>query len=185
MESWKADRATLGVIALLSGLAACSRGDTPLAPETGNGTTELVSVIPAGGSTDADPNGPVTVEFSHPMHSGMEAYADLHEGDVSGRTVEGTWTWSDDYTTLTFTPAQPLRLATTYVIHLGGGMMDADDRPVDFQQYGPGLGGEWATSGMMNGGEPGGMMNGGDHMGEGWQDDHGSYGMIFTFSTAA
>ena len=182
MDLRRLNRAPVVIPALVLGLAACSGGDTPLSPDGGGNATELVSVVPAGGSTNVDPNGPVTVEFDHPMHTGMETYADLHEGDINGPTVKGTWVWSGDYTTLTFTPMQPLKPATTYVIHLGGGMMDAENDPVDFEHYGPGMGGEWATGDMMSSGS-GGMMNGG-HMGDGWQDDDGTYGMTFTFSTS-
>jgi len=31
----------------------------------------------------------------------------------------------------------------------------------------------------------GGMMDGGPHMGEGWEHSNGSFGMVFSFTTAA
>ncbi len=59
-------------------------------------------------------------------------------------------------------------------------MRDASGRPID---YGPCLsqyGGQWATSGMMDGG----MMGDGSMMGPGWRAANGTYGMVFTFTTA-
>jgi hypothetical protein len=119
------------------------------------------------------------VIFSHAMRSGMEQYAALHQDDVRGPVVAGTWMWSTDRTVLTFTPAQPLRAQTHYSLHLGGGMRDTDGGFVD---YGPCVGqygGQWATQGMMGGG-----MMGGNMMGEGWRHPNGSYGMVFTFTTS-
>ncbi len=69
-----------------------------------------------------------------------------------------------------------------YTVHLGGGMTDFQNGPVDFDTYGPHMGGDWATDDMMMGG---GMMGGsGPHMGEGWQHSNGSFGMVFGFTTA-
>lgn len=163
-------------------LAACSGGSAPTAVAA---PTELLSVAPTGGSTDVSVDTVVTVTFDHAMNPAMSQYADLHEGDLSGPVVEGTWSWSQDTTVLTFTPSAPLKAATTYTIHLGGGMMDADGEPVDMDEYGPGCGGQTATAGMMGAG--GGMMGSGgqgSHMGQGWQSADGDYGMIFTFTTA-
>lgn len=98
-------------------LGACS-GD-PTAPAL---TARVVSVVPSGGAVGVDPNAPIVVTFSHPMQSGMEQYAALHEGGVTGPVVAGTWAWSDDRTALTFTPAQALKAQTPYTLHLGGGM---------------------------------------------------------------
>src|SRR6266511_5674962 len=96
-------------------LGAC--GD-PTAPAL---TARVVSVVPSGGATSVDPSAPLVVTFSHPMQSGMEQYVALHEGDVNGPVVAGTWAWSDDRSMLTFTPAQPLGAQTQYTLHLGGG----------------------------------------------------------------
>lgn len=112
------------------------------------------------------------------MNPTMSEYADLHEGTVGGPTVEGTWTWSANDTKLTFTAAGPLEPATTCAIHLGGRMHDAEGRPVDLQQHGGQMGGQWATSGMMAGG------SGAGHTGDGWRHpSNGSYGMVFLFTT--
>ncbi len=156
-------------------LGAC--GD-PTAPAL---TARVVSVVPSGGATSVDPSAPLVVTFSHPMQSGMEQYVALHEGDVNGPVVAGTWAWSDDRSMLTFTPAQPLGAQTQYTLHLGGGMRATDGGFVD---YGPCVGqygGQWATQEMMGGG--GGMM-GGNMMGTGWRHPNGTYGMVFSFTTA-
>lgn len=151
-------------------LAGCSAD--PAAPAL---TARVVSVVPSGGATDVDPNSPMVVTFSHPMQSGMEQYVALHEGDVTDPVVAGTWAWSSDRTTLTFTPAQPLKSQTPYTLHLGGGMRATDGGFVD---YGPCIGqynGEWATQQMMGGG---------NMMGSGWRHPNGTYGIVFTFTTA-
>jgi hypothetical protein len=110
----------------------------------------------------------------------MEQYVDLHMGDLSGRTVPMTYAWSGERTTLVCSPSSPLEPGTQYVIHIGGGMVDADGEPIDMDEHGPGFGGQWIQGGMMGAGHAGmswGMM------GAGWQ--HGSaYGMAFTFTTA-
>lgn len=65
------------------------------------------------------------------------------------------------------------------MLHVGGGMTDATGAPVDYGRCGA-LGGQRATPQMMQGG----MMGGGGEMGPGWQGRDGSYGMLFTFTTA-
>ena len=156
-------------------LAAC--GENPAAPAL---TARVISVVPTGDATGVDPGAPIVVTFSHPMRSGMEQYAALHEGDVRGPVVSGSWSWSTDRTVLTFTPVLPLKAQTQYTIHLGGGMRD---RGGGFVDYGPCVGqygGRWATQDMMGGG----MMGGGNMMGSGWRHPNGTYGMVFTFTTA-
>lgn len=175
----------LAAVPLLVGASACSDdGTTPEVEEE----TRLLSVVPEGGATDVDPNGPIEVRFGHPMMSGMEDYALLHLGDVTGPEVVGTWSLSPDGTLLTFTAESPLQPATRYTIHLGGGMMDEGGRPIDWQIHGSHMGGEWANDAMMGSGMGGGMGMGGavgaGHMGSGWEHPNGSYGMIFAFTTA-
>ena len=155
-------------------LGACS-GD-PTAPAL---TARVVSVVPSGGDTGVDPNAPIVVTFSHAMQAGMEQYAALHEGDVNGPVVAGTWAWSDDRTALTFTPAQPLMSQTQYTLHLGGGMRATDGGFVDYGSCVGQHSGQWATQEMMGGG-----MMGGNMMGTGWRHPNGTYGMVFTFTTA-
>lgn len=176
----------IGGVGLLA--SACSESDTPLEPEVGS--TALLSVVPQGGSADVDRFAPVVAEFDHPVMEGMEDYALLHEGDVTGPEVAGSWIFSTDRMVLTFTPASALAPSTRYTIHLGGGMMDADGEQVDLGTHGDHMGGAWATPGMMGGG----MMDGGpmggamgeQHMGEGWEHPtNGSFGMVFSFTTGS
>jgi hypothetical protein len=67
-----------------------------------------------------------------------------------------------------------------YAIHLGGGMAGANGVAVDCTS-GLGLGGQWIMGGMMTG-THGGM--GWGMMGNGWRNANGSYGMMFSFTTA-
>jgi hypothetical protein len=181
-------RAGLAVLVLFT-FAACA--DVPTAMVEGD--TLLTSVIPEGGSTGVEVGTTVTIQFSHRMGAGMEAYAVLHEGDVSGPVVAGTWSWTADRTALTFTPAGALKRQTRYTLHLGGGMMDATGHAIGFGQHGSHMGGEWTGGGMMSGSGMigrGGMMGGGmmgagsTHTGSGWQHANGSPGMVFSFTTA-
>ncbi len=142
--------------------------------------TRLLSISPEGGSAGVDPNAPVQVRFSHPLMSGMEAYAVLHRGDVTGPEVGGTWSLREGGTVLLFSSERLLEQSATYTIHLGGGMMDRSGHPVDFHAHGSHMGGRWATSGMMGGGG----HHGAGHMGGGWVHTNGSYGMVFSFTTA-
>lgn len=174
--------------------AACADDGGPADPSPGLPAL-LLSVEPPGGATDVPTDRPVTIAFDYAMAAGMEAYADVHEGDLAGPPVGGTWSWSADRTRLRFTPAAPFHPGTTYVIHLGGGMMDVHGMPVDFEEHGAThLGGEWATEEMMHQGWSGGPGMGGPgmhdgqpyggHMGDGWRHANGSYGMVFAFRTA-
>jgi hypothetical protein len=64
---------------------------------------------------------------------------------------------------------------------MGGGITDANGRPAGYDTYGPMMGGQWIMGGMMTGTHAGmswGMM------GNGWRHANGSYGMVFTFTTA-
>lgn len=172
-----------GVLAVsVSFGAACS--DEPSAVAIGD--TELLSVLPAGGSTDVDPAASVVVEFTHAMMAGMDQYMTLHEGSIAGPLVEGTWSWNAERTRATFTQSAPLGSATTYVIHVGGGVRDAGGSMIGFEGHAPHHGGRTATSGMMNDAMAGrGMMmeDHGDMMGEGWARPDGTWGMVFTFTT--
>ena len=184
-------RALIATVALVTPftLAACDDGSTE--PEIGD--TALLSVIPQGDATGIDPNAPIVIEFTHTMMLGMEEYADLHEGDVEGPLVPGAWSWNEAYTKLTFTPGSPLKSQTQYVIHIGGGMQDQAGHHINYEEHGFGMGGQWMTQQMHQGGQHGygmgqggmGGMGGGTGMGEGWvHPTNGGFGMIFTFTTA-
>ena len=167
---------------LIAGITSCSENSTE--PEQEDGAL-LLNVIPQGGETDIDPNSPITIEFSHSMGFGMEMYVALHEGDTTGPLVDGSWMWSENRITLTFQPDNPLKNETVYSLHLGGGMTDTEGGHMGFEEHGLNMGGHWVTQQML--GEYGsGMMGGmGNMMGPGWQHHNGSYGMVFTFTTAS
>lgn len=165
------------LLASLAMAIACNGdGTAPSAPTT----TELVSVTPHGGATGVPTGGPLVMTFSHPMMAGMEQYLDLHQGDASGPLVAITCTWSADYTAVTCVPQQPVHPNAPYTFHAGGGMMDADDHPVDMGQHQAQVGGQWLMPGMMGGMHAGAPMGG---MGAGWKGANGSYGMTFSFTT--
>ena len=141
----------------------------------------FISVSPAGGQGGVSLATSIVMRFGVAMEADMEEYVDLHQGDLTGPVVPMSCGWSADRTTLTCSPAAPLEPHTTYWIHLGGGLMDEAGDPVDYDQYGPMMGGEWIQGGMMSGshaGSPWGMMGGA------WHDAHGGYGMAFPFTTA-
>ena len=167
-----------GVVASAA-LIGCS--EVPTAEQAG---VMLLSVAPEGGSVGVAPGASVVVTFDHAILSSMTAYAALHEGPVTGPVVAGTWTLSMDRTVLTFAPAQALKPATSYTIHLGGGMEGAHGERMDFETHGgTHMGGQWATGGMMSDGMTG-MGGSHPHMGEGWSHPNGASGMVFTFTTA-
>ncbi len=168
------------MVAVVGMSAACSTDTT--SPQIDDATL-LLSVQPAGGAANVSVSDPVVVMFDHAMGVGMEAYAALHEGSVTGPVVAGLWTRSQDGTQLMFVPTSPLKPSTTYVIHLGGEMMDANGGIVNLEMHGTGMGGTWASQTMMTGGMGGQNTN---HMGSGWQHpSNGSFGMVFTFTTSA
>jgi hypothetical protein len=176
----------LGIFLVPLTAAGCS--DNPAAVEE---APVLLSVAPTGGATGVDPSTPITLQFSHGMQMDMEMFVAVHEGTgVAGPLVDGTWEWSVARMHLTFTPSMPLDAQVQYTIHVGGGMMDADGHVVDLEMHGHDMGGNTVTQQMMDdrmmqgGGMMGGNM-GGDMMGPGWQHpDGGTYGMIFSFTTA-
>lgn len=175
------------VAAALLGAVACSGNSQSgsqmmtgaSATSTANGTV-LAAVVPAGNSVAVPTSTAIVMRFNHAMAAGMEKYMDLHEGDTSGPTVPLSCSWSPDRTTLSCQPGVPLKAQTRYTIHMGDGMMDADDHPAGMD---PGLmmGGQWLMAGMMGGLHAGSPMS---TMGAGWMGSNSSYGMVFIFTTA-
>jgi hypothetical protein len=137
----------------------------------------VLNVAPANGTTNIDVSGSITVTFSRAMQPGMEMLVILHEGSVAGAVVAATASWSADRRTLTLTPTAPLEPKTTYVLHLAPTLRGADGVPLNHAACAA-LGGRTVTGGMIGGGMGPGMM------GSGWQPANGTYGMIFTFTTA-
>lgn len=162
------------VVVIATLVAGCHETFAPV------GDATVLSVVPAGGTTNVDPNGPIVVEFSHAMRMGMEQYAALHEGDVTGPVVQGSSSWSSGRLRLTFTPAEPLKSGTGYALHLGGGMLDANGNLLNYDHCTGQHGGQWVGQSMMGGSMMSGMSG---MMGAGWQHANGTYGMVFTFTT--
>jgi hypothetical protein len=167
--------------------AACGGSDRMTGPGSGmmGGTgavgAAFMSVFPQGGMLGVMTTTPLSFRFGGPMAPGMEQYFDLHMGGLDGPVVPMSCGWSADRTTLTCNPAAPLQPRTSYTIHMGGGLTDANGRPAGYDTYGPMMGGQWIIGGMMTGSH-GGMSWG--MMGNGWRHANGSYGMVFTFTTA-
>jgi len=179
----------LGVLLAAALAGACGGGGEnmmgpDMSPGTGPGSAAgvaFMSVSPVAGATAIPAGTAITFRFSGAMGVGMEQYVDLHVGDLSGPEVAMGCAWSAGRTLLTCTPASPLASHTNYAIHLGGGMMSGAGTAVDYTTYGPADGGQWIMGGMMTGSH-GGM--GWGMMGSGWRNANGSYGMMFTFTTA-
>lgn len=140
----------------------------------------LMSVSPTGGATGVSVGAAMVLRFSHPMGTVGQPFVDLHQGDLGGPVVQMTFTWSSDGRTLNCQPDAPLRSRTSYTLHVGGGMLDAQGRVVDMEHYGPAWGGHWIDGGMMSGphgGTPWPML------GDGWHHSGVGYGMAFPFTT--
>jgi len=168
--------------------SACGDGDHgpgmmmtgPDAMGPHSGGSAFLSVIPAGGSMGVPTSSAITMRFGTAMASGMEQYVDLHVGSLAGPTVAMGCAWSGDRTTLTCMPAAALHPHTTYLVHIGGGLRTQAGGGIDFGHYGPTMGGQWVTGGVMGGGHAGHPWG---TMGAGWHDADGHYGMAFPFTT--
>lgn len=159
--------------AVAAGVAACEYGGAT-AVET---ETSLVSIVPEGGASNVASDADVEVTFDGPMHDDASDFADLHRGDGTGPMVAGSWSLEENGTMMRLHPDESLDPGTEYTVHLGGGMMDAEGHDVDMETHGTSMGGMWEDGSMMGGGM-------GSHMGDGWQHENGTYGMVFTFTTA-
>ncbi len=172
-------------LAVAVAVIGCSSVTAPGNTPSGTAALDVTAVTPPNASVGVATNTPVVVKFSRPMMVGMEALVVLHEGAVTGPAVAGTAMWSSDRLTLTFTPAMPLKPATTYVLHMAPGLVDAVGDTVNAASCAR-LGGTSVSSSMMGAGT--GMMSSGSWgpgmMGTGWQSATGTFGMIFTFKTS-
>lgn len=157
-------------------VAACGGTASPTAPAV---PTSIVGVIPVGGATGVMATTVITVTFDHAMMAGMEMYVALHEDSIVGPSIGGHFAWSADRMQLTFAPAGPLKPHMIYVLHIGGGMVDANRASIDYGQC-PALGGHVVTGSMMG---SGGMTVDGE-TGPGWKGHIDGYGMEFVFTTA-
>ena len=141
----------------------------------------FISVTPQGGMTGVPGSTDMVFRFGAAMGYGMEQYVDLHMGDLAGQTTRMNCLWSTDRTTLTCTPLSPLSPRTTYVMHLGGGLMTRAGQALDYSQHGPMMGGQWITGGMMSNSHAGAAWA---MMGSNWHNTNGSHGMAFSFTTS-
>jgi hypothetical protein len=172
----------------IAALAACSgtAGITTADSKVTADSTIVLALAPANATTGVDLARPIVVTFNRPMMAGMETLVLVHEGSVTGPVVAGPSTWSIDRTVLTFTPATPLKSHTTYVVHLSPSILGANGHPLDLAACAR-LGGQSVTSGMMGTATGSGMMGGSwgpGMMGNGWRAADGTFGMVFTFTTA-
>ena len=176
---------TSAAISLAVGLAllaaGCGGGNdrAMMGPDMPGAT--FISVTPQGGATGVSVSAPIVFRFGVVMGAGMEQYVELHLADLAGPSVPMSCRWSGDRTALTCTPQGPLSPRTTYVVHLGGGMMTQAGQPLGYDQYGPMMGGQWIMGGMMGGSHAGGSWG---MLGPNWRNPNGSYGMAFSFTTA-
>lgn len=170
----------VGAAALLA--AGCGSETAMMTgPGGATGSPAFVAMAPAGGARGVPVGSSLDFRWSTPMGVGMEQFVDLHVGDLSGPVVPMSCAWSGDRTSLVCAPVSPLQPGTHYMVHVGGGLVDATGQVVDMSTYGPGLGGQWAQGGMMG---PGHGGTGWGMMGAGWRHSNGAYGMVFTFTTA-
>ncbi|MHB1069920.1 MAG: Ig-like domain-containing domain [Gemmatimonadaceae bacterium] len=163
-------------------LAACSSSDTGVNPATADAPS-LASIQPASAATSVSVATPIVVKFSRAMMTGMEMLVVLHEGSVTGAAVACTATWSADRTTLTLVPQAAMKRATTYMVHMSPSLTDSAGHMINMTP-GAAMGGQMVSGSMMGGGS---MMNGQwgpGMMGAGWQGANGTFGMVFTFTTA-
>ena len=107
------------------GLTSATLTDTIVLDTT---VPQVQQSTPANGSKDIDPEAPIVVQFSEPMdRASVESAFDLAlEGGVE---VAGTFNWSADSRTLTFTPTEPLGKGKTYHVTVGPGAMDQAGNP--------------------------------------------------------
>ena len=172
------------VIASSFALSACSSGAASLTSADATAPTAL-SVLPAASSTGVSATTPIVLTFNMSMMSGMEMLVVVHEGSVTGTQVTGTSSWSTDRRVLTIMPATALKAKTTYVVHLSPSLQGMNGKAIDLAQRAT-IGGTLVSGSMMGAGTAG-MMNGTwgpGMMGAGWQSTDGTFGMLFSFTTA-
>ncbi|RCG32901.1 hypothetical protein DQ384_00070 [Sphaerisporangium album] len=91
----------------------------PLDPDIGDGTLPIVTgTAPADGATGVHVGTAVTVTFSETVRGAVVTVTDPDGGVVAGAADEPEY----GGTTLTFTPAEPLRTGVAYTATVGGGI---------------------------------------------------------------
>ncbi len=180
-------RLTPRALALLAfAVGACTSSSAPTAlSDSAHAAPAVASLSPAANATAVSTSTSVTLNFTGSMMTGMEMLVVVHEGSVTGPQVMGTASWSSDRKTMTFTPSAPLKSRTTYVVHLSPSLQGANGMMINLTS-GTMMGGQMVSAGMM-GSAATGMMGGqsvSGMMGSGWKAADGTYGMMFTFTTA-
>jgi hypothetical protein len=173
----------LGLLTASFALGACTSGANSSTSPAADAPL-LLNIAPANQTAGVSPVGVVTLAFNMAMMQGMEMLVVVHEGSVTGAQVAGSSAWSTDRRTMTFTPASALKARTTYVVHLSPSLQGTNGRMIN-TAGGMMTSGQSVSGSMM--GSTGSMMNGqwGPGMvGAGWQAAGGTYGMMFTFTTA-
>ncbi|MEW5916746.1 MAG: Ig-like domain-containing protein [Gemmatimonadota bacterium] len=158
-------------------LSSCGNPSTVAEPTAADGPA-MLNIVPPNAATGVDPASPIVIAFTHPMLRGTEALVVLHKGSLTGPLIAGTASWSDDRTVLTFKPSTVLESKTTYVLHLSPNLQGVNGQRIS-QASCARLGGRSVTPGMLGPGPHGPGMMGGS-----WRAPDGTYGMIFTFTTA-
>lgn len=143
----------------------------------------VLSVTPAGGSQGVDPSQPVVVRFNKSMMRGMEMLVLLHERTVDGPVVVGSYAWSADRRTLTFTAATRLSPRSQYVVHLAPDLRVGSGERLNHSAC-VGLGGRPVAGSMMTSGAMPRAGMGAGMMGKGWSPVGDSHGMMFVFVTS-
>jgi hypothetical protein len=63
---------------------------------------------------------------AHEGHKHTVMFVDLHMGDLAGPIVPMSCAWSGDQTTLVCTLVVAAAARDTYMVHVGGGMVDVN-----------------------------------------------------------
>ncbi|MEP7383144.1 MAG: Ig-like domain-containing protein [Gemmatimonadota bacterium] len=161
-------------------VSACTSAPTSVAVDL---AATVLSVSPVQSSAGVDPAAPIVVTFNRGMMAAMERLVVLHEGSVRGAAIAGAYTWSSDRRSLTFRPDTPLRSSTMYVLHLAPDLRTDDGGRLNHEAC-TSIGGRSVSQQMMGGGMMSAGSMGPGMMGSGWLPISGSYGMVFSFTTA-
>lgn len=85
---------------------------------------KVVSISPANGATNVQPDVPVVVTFSKPMDKTSLTSATLFVRDSANNPVPGMLTFNVDSTAVTFYPADAFKQETTYSVFIAAAVKD-------------------------------------------------------------
>lgn len=113
---------TVFIVFLLAGLAACGGEKATINHTSGaGGDPTVVSSVPVDGSTTALVSAPFTVTFSNAMNTAVTETA-----FSITPVVTGTFSWSGDFKTVTYTPTATLPYSTSYSVTISTVATDTD-----------------------------------------------------------